>query len=150
MAQSQRLRSFLADTLALVIFFTVAGALNERYIAGMDWSEVAVARSIGALLMVVTARPYGIWRDWVFDKLAPRSGRGVFLTDCLSLLTFQVPIYLAIILAGGAEGYGILKGTLAFAVMMLVLGRPYGLFLEFVRRLFGLAGPGQKPMSLGG
>ena len=34
---------------------------------------------------------------------------------------------------------------------MMVLGRPYGLFLEFVLRQFGLEVPGgQKPMSLGG
>ena len=35
--------------------------------------------------------------------------------------------------------------------MMLVLGRPYGLWLEQVRRWFGLPpGGGQAPMSLGG
>src|SRR5690606_13763175 len=52
---NQRLRSFAADTLALVIFFTVVSGLNERFIAGMSWPEVATSRSIGAVHMVLTA-----------------------------------------------------------------------------------------------
>ena len=150
MAFSERTKSFVADTLALVIFFTIASGVNERFIAGMTWDEVVVSRSIGAVLMVLTARPYGIWRDWLFGRIAPATPRGEFLTDCLSLLLFQVPIYVAIIVEGGADGVAILKGAAGFAVLMLVLGRPYGLFLDFVRGLFGLSGQGQKPMSLGG
>jgi hypothetical protein len=61
-----------------------------------------------------------------------------------------VPIYAAIILVGGADGAGVVRGALGFAALMLVLGRPYGLFLDFIRGLFRLKGPGQKPMSLGG
>jgi hypothetical protein len=33
---SLKLRSFLADTTALILFFTLTGALNERYITGMS------------------------------------------------------------------------------------------------------------------
>ena len=133
-----------------MIFFTIASGLNERFIAGMAWSEVLVSRAIGSVLMVLTARPYGIWRDWLFGRVGPTSRRGEFLTDCLSLLAFQVPIYVAIIIAGGADGLAIFRGAAGFAVLMLVLGRPYGLFLEMIRGLFGLTGKGQKPMSLGG
>lgn len=147
---SSGVRSFIADTLALVIFFTIAGALNERYIAGMNWDSVMSSRLIGAPLMVLTARSYGLWRDWVMARAQSASALGHLLWDSAALLAFQVPIYVAIITAGGARGTEILFGTLGFAVLMLVLGRPYGLWLDFVRRLFGLSGPGQKPMSLGG
>ena len=64
------MRAFLADTLALLAFFTVTGILNERLIAGMSWGDVATARAIGAPLMVLTARPYGLWRDWIVGRLA--------------------------------------------------------------------------------
>ncbi|MBP1848836.1 L-alanine exporter AlaE [Rhizobium halophytocola] len=150
MALSTRLLNFIADTLALVIFFTIVSGLNERFVAGMAWSEVLVSRSIGAVLMVLTARPYGLWRDWVFARLTPRGRAPELLTDCAALLSFQVPIYVAILAMGGAEGLAIAKGALGFAVLMLVVGRPYGMFLDFVRRQFGLTGSGQKPMSLGG
>nr|WP_210260010.1 L-alanine exporter AlaE [Martelella sp. HB161492] len=142
--------SFIADTLALVIFFTITSGLNERFVAGMDWSEVLVSRSVGALLMVATARPYGVWRDWLFARVKPSGRLFDFATDAFALLAFQVPIYVVILVIGGAGAGGILKGAAGFAVLMLVLGRPYGMFLEFVRGLFGLTDPGQKPMSLGG
>jgi hypothetical protein len=150
MALSSQTRSFVADTLALVIFFTIASGLNERFVAGMAWSEVAVTRSFGAVLMVMTARPYGMWRDWIFRTSDPQTAWTSLLTDCLSLLLFQVPIYCVILMVGGAEGTAILKGAAGFSIAMLVLGRPYGLFLDLVRRSFGLSGGGQKPMSLGG
>lgn len=53
-------RGFLADTTALIIFFTFTGALNERYISGMSWEDVGQARLLGAALMVPVARPYGM------------------------------------------------------------------------------------------
>lgn len=147
---NQRLRSFAADTLALVIFFTVVSGLNERFIAGMSWPEVATSRSIGAVLMVLTARPYGYWRDWFLNMTKPATPTATLVMDSIALLSFQVPVYVLIIFASGARGMGVVTGTVGFAVLMLVLGRPYGLWLDFVRRRFGLSGPGQKPMSLGG
>lgn len=147
---SEKLRSFAADTVALVIFFTIVSGLNERFVAGMSWPEVAVSRTIGAPLMVLTARPYGFWRDWFLKITSPRSPGLTLIMDSIALLAFQVPIYVFIIFASGARGMGIVTGALGFAVLMLILGRPYGLWLEFVRSRFGLSGPGQKPMSLGG
>ncbi|WP_313621966.1 L-alanine exporter AlaE [Achromobacter sp.] len=140
-------RSYLADTLALILFFTTTGVINERWIAGMTWEQVLHARLIGGALMIPVGRPYGMWRDWVMRHAAPtRLSR--LLWDSLALMSFQVPIYAAIIAFSGASGSGLLRGVLGAAAMMLFLGRPYGAFLNAVRRLFGLPPGGQKPMSL--
>ncbi len=147
---SRAVREFVADTLALVTFFTVTSGLNERFVGGMEWSEVAVARAIGFPLMLLTARPYGVWRSWWLARVSPRSRHGRLVADGLGLLLFQVPIYIGIVVAGGARGLSVVWATLGFALLMLVLGRPYGLWLGFIRRRFGLDTPGQKPMSLGG
>jgi hypothetical protein len=144
---SHRRRSFIADTLALILFFTTTGIINERFIAGMTWEEVFHARLLGAVLMVPVARPYGLWRDWIMRR-AGESRLSQVLWDSLALMSFQVPIYGAIIAFSGASGLGLVKGILGAAVMMLVLGRPYGAFLNLVRRLFGLPPGGEKPMSL--
>lgn len=143
-------RDFVADCVALVTFFTITSGLNERFVAGMDWSEVATARLIGAPLMILTARPYSLWREWVMKRIDPAGGVSTVLADGFALLIFQVPIYAAIVFAGGARGPDLLWGTLGFSALMLVLGRPYGLWLALVRRWFGLDGQGRKPMSLGG
>ena len=98
-------------------------------------------------LMVPVARSYGIWRDWMMRRAS--DGRlSRILWDSIALMTFQVPIYAAIIAANGASGIGLFYGILGATVMMLVLGRPYGAFLNFVRGMFGLPAGGERPMSL--
>jgi hypothetical protein len=88
-------RAFIADTAALILFFTTTGAINEHFIAGMTWEQVFHARLLGAILMVPVGRPYGIWRDWVMRYARP--GRlSQLIWDSLALVGFQVPIYTAI------------------------------------------------------
>ncbi len=146
-AEPQRMRSFLADTLALLIFFTITGALNERFVSNMTWEEVAHARLLGAALMVPVARPYGMWRDFLMRRAS--TGRwSQLLWDSTALVTFQVPIYAGIIFASGASGKDLAFGVLGATVIMLVSGRPYGAFLNWVRARFGLPPGGSKPMSL--
>jgi len=141
-------RPFIADTTALIVFFTTTGIINERLVAGMSWEQVLHARLLGAVLMVPVGRPYGLWRDWLLQRAG--AGRlSQLLWDSLALVSFQVPIYAAIIAISGASGQGLLLGTLGAAVMMLALGRPYGTFLNWVRSLFGLPPGGRRPMSLG-
>lgn len=142
-----RRTAFIADTAALIFFFTTTGIINERVIAGMTWEQVLHARLLGAALMVPVARPYGIWRDWLMRRAGP--GRvSQLLWDSAALVSFQVPMYALIIAFSGASGSGLVRGTLGAALMMLCLGRPYGAFLNWVRRLFGLPPGGSKPMSL--
>jgi fructose-specific phosphotransferase system IIC component len=113
----------------------------------MAWDQVLHARLIGAVLMVPVARPYGVWRDWVMQR-AGSSRMSKLMWDSVALVSFQVPIYAGIIAFSGASGSGLVRGTLGAAVMMLLLGRPYGAFLNLVRRFFGLPPGGERPMSL--
>ena len=136
--QSRR-RAFIADTTALILFFTTTGIANERLIAGMTWEQVFHARLLGAALMVSVGRPYGIWRDWVMQYARPYR-MSQLLWDSLALVSFQVPIYAGIIALSGASGRGLRLGVLGATVMMLALGRPYGAFLNWVRTLFGRSG----------
>lgn len=97
--------------------------------------------------MVPVGRPYGMWRDWMMSH-AKETRFSQVLWDSWALMSFQVPIYAAIIAFSGATGDGLMRGVLGAAVMMLVLGRPYGAFLNWIRHLFGLPPGGEKPMSL--
>lgn len=97
--------------------------------------------------MVPVGRPYGLWRDFMMSH-AKETRCSQVLWDSGALMSFQVPIYAAIIALSGATGEGLVRGVLGAAVMMLVLGRPYGAFLNWIRRLFRLPPGGEKPMSL--
>lgn len=55
-------RVIIADTVALILFFTTTGIINERFTARMSWDQVLHARAMGAVLMVPAGRPYGVWR----------------------------------------------------------------------------------------
>ena len=97
--------------------------------------------------MIPVGRPYGIWRDWMIGHARETRGSQI-LWDSAALMTFQVPIYAAIIAVSGASGAGLLRGVLGAAVIMIVLGRPYGAFLNWIRHMFGLPPGGNSPMSL--
>lgn len=99
--------------------------------------------------MLPVGRPYGLWRDWMMSH-AKASRFSCVLWDSVALMSFQVPIYAAIIALSGATGTGLLMGIVGAAIMMIALGRPYGAFLNWVRDLFGLPHGGKKPMSLNG
>lgn len=146
-AKRMKWRSFMADTLALLMFFTVTGIINERFVAGMSWQQVLDARLIGAALMVFCGRPYGLWRDWIMRFAGPRR-LSQLAWDSFALLSFQVPVYAALLAMAGADGEAVLRGSLGVSVIMLALGRPYGAFLNAVRRAFGLTEGGERPMSL--
>ena len=142
---SQGRRAFLADTTALLLFFTATGIVNERFVAGMSWEQVFHARLFGASLMVPAGRPYGLWRDWIMGRAGP--GRMSRLWwDSVALVSFQVPIYAGIIAVSGASGRGFLFGIIGATVIMLALGRPYGAFLNWIRMLFGLGPGGVRPI----
>ena len=64
------------------------------------------------------------------------------------MVSFQVPIYAAIIATSGASGRGLVLGVIGAIIMMFALGRPYGAFLNCVRALFALPPGGTQPMSL--
>ena len=79
-------RAIIADTVALILFFTTTGIINERFMARMSWDQVLHARALGAVLMVPAGRPYGIWRDWLMRRAqANRLSR--LLWDSLALVS---------------------------------------------------------------
>lgn len=140
-------RSFVADTIALISFFTVTGVVNERLVAGLAWEQVLDARVSGAILMVLSGRPYGLWRDR-FMRLATETRGSQILWDTLALVSFQVPLYAVVLVISGASIDQVLRGSLGVIIIMLALGRPYGAYLSFIRGSFGLTYEAQKTMSL--
>src|SRR4028119_105913 len=148
-SQTHPRRAFIADTTALILFFTTTGIITERFIARVSGGQVFHARLLGAVLMVPVGRPYGIWRDWLMRRARP-DRLSQLLWDSLALVSFQVPIYAAVIAVSGAPGRRRVAGVLGATIMMLALGRPYGAFLNRVRALFGLSPGGMRPMSLDG
>ena len=129
------MRLTVVDTLSTIFFFTILAAVTERYVAGMEPAEVLKTRAIMIPMMILTGRPYGAWRDWFFATTKPTVTWSKSLVDGVAFLTFQLPVYgrlLWIIGADATEIYTLIAST---ALLMLIISRPFGLFLQAMRRL---------------
>ena len=129
------MRRTIVDTVSPIVFFTTFAAATELFVAGMEPREVIMTRLIMMPLMVLTGRPYGIWRDWVFRRTGPTVSWSKTVTDAGAFILFQLPIYAATLVIAGADMTEILILLGAVLPQMLILSRPFGLFLELMRRV---------------
>ena len=127
------MKNYFIDTAATITFFTVIAALSELLIAGMNPTQVLIARLIMMPVMMVTARPYGLWRDWFFSKTRPQRWLTNVVGDIIVFITFQVPVYVATLALAGANPSEIAAAVSASIVFMILLSRPFGIYLEAVR-----------------
>lgn len=141
------MRRYLVDTITTIVFFTLVAGLTELFWAGMSAQEVLVTRALTVPVMVLTARPYGLWRDFAFRRLAPRNTVARTATDVAAFISFQLPVYAGILAVSGADPSEILRALGGALGGMLLLSRPFGLVLDGVRRLFGTQSAAVSPNS---
>ena len=127
------MRAFIIDTVGTVVFFTLVAGFTELFIAGMEPKQVLMARLIMIPVMVLTGRPYGLWRDWIFTQFKPQGRLLNIAADIFAFLTFQVPVYVTTLLIAGADFNEIQLAVSAAILFMVLLSRPFGLFLEALR-----------------
>ena len=144
-AYTGAMKLFLVDTLTSVVFFTVVAASTELLIAGLSPAEVALTRAVMVPIMIATARPYGMWRDLLLRRAGAGSAALRAAVDTAAFLSFQVPLYAATLVVAGADGAEIAAAIASASAFMLVLGRPFGLVLDTVRRMAGIVPPSAAP-----
>jgi hypothetical protein len=136
------MRRYLADTFAMVMFSTIVGAFVELVITGLTLAQSTRVRLAAVPIMLLTARPYGIYRDWLFRLLGNEhtstSQLKATLIDTLANLSFQIPVYCCLLAVNGATLSQVITAVSSILVIVILSGRPYGLFLVWCRRLFGV------------
>ena len=101
----------------------------------MEPAEVMQTRVAMIPVMITTGQPYSVWRDVFFATTQPTVTWSKSLVDGVAFLTFQLPVYgllLWIIGADATEIYTLIAST---ALLMLIISRPFSLFLQAMRRL---------------
>ncbi len=134
-------KQFLADTTASVTYSFVVGGLNELFVAGMTWEQMLKSRGMATAVNVALGRPYGKFRDYVFQKTKTTEKSGFFrkfFADVAAFATFWVPIYASILYLAGADRDQIMTACGTITAMSGVLGRPYGLYLDVIRKGLGV------------
>ena len=133
------MRAFFVDTIATIGFFTVIVAFVEFLIVGLEPKQILITRLFMLPVMAGTGRPYGLWRNWVFALVRPRRRIGKAFVDVGAFISFQLPVYVAsLALVGATVDEMLIAGGTAI-LGMSILSRPFGVFLELVRKRAGVS-----------
>lgn len=133
-----RLRHAVADTFAMVVYCSVVNMLIEILLSGMTFEQSLSSRLVAIPVNIMIAWPYGLYRD-AFMRVARRHASAGWvknMADVLAYVTFQSPVYVAILLVVGADWHQIAAAVSSNIVVSMVMGAAYGYFLDYCRRLF--------------
>ena len=132
------MRRFLSDTFAMITFSTLVGMVIEIIVSGMTLEQSVQARLTAIPANLLTARLYGMFRDWMFRLFGAHEGGQVKkgIADILAFVLFQVPLYATILATSGANVRQIVTACGTVTIFSAFMGRPYGVFLDFSRWLF--------------
>ncbi|EOF4704286.1 L-alanine exporter AlaE [Klebsiella sp. RHBSTW-00484] len=136
-AQS-RLRHAVADTFAMVVYCTVVNMMIEIFLSGMSFQQSLSSRLVAIPVNIIIAVPYGFYRDFAMRQARRISPSGWMknIADVIAYVTFQSPVYVAILLVVGAEWQQIAAAVSSNIVVSMLMGAAYGYFLDYCRRLF--------------
>jgi len=121
--------------------FSLAVAIpNELLIAHMSIIAHLKTRLLALITNTITGRPYGIWRDYIVRVVTGNGKAGfvrMYIADTLAFGTFQLPLYLFNLAVGGkATLHQMTVASVTVTSIAGILGRPYGIYLEFLRQKF--------------
>ncbi|AZI86416.1 L-alanine exporter AlaE [Kosakonia sp. HypNH10] len=137
-SSQSRLRHAAADTFAMVVYCSVVNMVIEIFLSGMSFEQSLSSRLVAIPVNIIIAWPYGFYRD-LFMHYARRispAGWMKNLADVLAYVTFQSPVYVAILWSVGADWQQIMAAVSSNIVISMLMGAVYGYFLDYCRRLF--------------
>ena len=133
-----RLRHAVADTFAMVVYCTVVNMMIEIFLSGMTFEQSLSSRLVAIPVNIIIAVPYGFYRDRAMRLARHISPSGWMknIADVVAYVTFQSPVYVAILFAVGADWHQIAAAVSSNIAVSMMMGAVYGYFLDYCRRLF--------------
>ena len=139
------MRKFFADTIAMVLFSIAIGMCIELGIAQMTLAQSLRSRGMSIPLNILTGGLNGWYCDWwvttVF-RVKPGMRIRLAMAEIVAFATFQIPIYICVLLVSGANWQQILVACSSTIPIIVVMGKPYGWMLRCTRWMCGV--PMQK------
>jgi hypothetical protein len=134
-------RIALADIVGNASYSLATGAVLD-YCSGLDLTGIATSRGSAILMNLVTAGPYGLWREKVF-KLTGTNEKSGRLRKIL-VDSFQVPVYATAVAIGSLVSEGEVNweksfhGATYLAAISPFVGPTMGWFMDGCRKVFGV------------
>ncbi len=137
-----RLRHAVADTFAMVVYCSVVNMMIEIFLSGMSFEQSLSSRLVAIPVNILIAWPYGFYRDAFmrFTKRYSQASWAKNFADVLAYVTFQSPVYVAILWSVGADWSQIVAAVSSNIIVSMLMGAAYGYFLDYCRRLFRISG----------
>ncbi|WP_323845775.1 L-alanine exporter AlaE [Microbulbifer magnicolonia] len=143
-----RRRELMLDIFAMNSFSWAIAIPIELGLAGMGWKEHLKVRLLAIVFNTLIARPFSLYRNWVVNRFGGGSALNAYLVDTFVFLSFQFPLYLSNMLLGGASWAEIATASITFMTIAGALGRPYGIYLDWLRRIWINRRPLIEPRAL--
>ena len=110
----------------------------EIFLSEMTFQQSLSSRLVAIPVNIIIAVPYGFYRDFAMRQAYRISASGWMknIADVVAYVTFQSPVYVAILLVVGADWHQIAAAVSSNIVVSMMMGAAYGYFLDYCRRLF--------------
>jgi len=143
---NNKVYKFCVDAIAMNIF-SLSYALNERFYAEMSWEKVDKARLAATIGNTITARLYGMYRDFMMEKFHVTEKSNwlkKYLADVFIFATGQTPLYILYVTAAGSNQEGIIRAATFLTLVAPLAGRPQGFTYDYCRKQFGIENINKK------
>lgn len=131
------LKAYWVDTTARIFWYVPILGFWEKFVVGMDNSEIFISRTAAIFWNFGIGRLHGKTREWLSTLTSITSQSPAyqkFLLDTLTGLVVTFTSYAASLAISGAS-IEEAKVALPFALIFgLSTGRPYGRFLDWYRK----------------
>jgi len=133
--------AYIVDTASTLAFYIPVCTAEEVWIAGMSLGQSLKTRALGIVTTSIFGRPYGKFRDYAF-KTTKTTDSSSFLrkavVDTSALMVFWMPMYVGQMYLAGASKRSIIIASAIAVPLSLVEGRPFGMFMDWMRKKAGL------------
>lgn len=135
-----KIKRFLVDILALNIFIIFTAFFVEVVFSGISWDVFWYGRLIMIIPNIITVEPYNMTRIWIGGKLGIwKSDRlHQIIRDTIVFILYRVPLIFIVLTLLGAPVHKVLTACMVAVLISGFTGRPYGIFLDWMRKVFGV------------
>lgn len=132
------MKKFWVDNLALNIFIVITAFFVEVVFSGIPLSVFWKGRLIMIIPNTIVVEPYNLTRNWFDSKFCKfKSNRLRQVSrDTLTFIIYRVPLVFIVLTMLGAPMINIINAVVVATLISGFTGRPYGIFLDWFRRLF--------------
>ena len=102
----------------------------EIFLSGMTFEQSLSSRLVAIPVNIIIAVPYGIYRDFAMRQARRISPARWMknMADVLAYVTFQSPVYVAILWSVGADWHQIVAAVSSNLAVSMMMGAAYGYF----------------------